>query len=75
MSEGKKIYYPCSECKRKQYTEECDEICDYAMAVRERDRLEAVVEKFENKFDFETLIKEAIDNIETIIVKDEEDLL
>lgn len=33
------------------------------------------VEKFENKFDFESLIKEAIDNIETIIVKDEGDLL
>lgn len=48
--EDKKIYYPCSECKSEQYTEECDDYCDYAMAVKERDRLEAVVEKFSNKF-------------------------
>ena len=48
-----KIYYPCSECwekYNKQYSEECDEMCDYAMAIKERDRLEAVVEKFSNKF-------------------------
>ena len=47
------IYYPCSECfnkYNKQYSEKCDEECDYAKAVKERDRLEAIVEKFSNKF-------------------------
>lgn len=33
------------------------------------------VEKYEARFDFESLIKEAIDNIETVIIKDEEELL
>ena len=41
-----KIYYPCSECTiryDKQYSEECDDSCDYAIAVKERDRLEAII--------------------------------
>ena len=37
------MYYPCLNCPIKgdeQYTKECDKICDYAKAVKEKNLLE-----------------------------------
>ena len=34
------MFYPCVECNKrfgKQYTEECDNFCDYAKTVKEND--------------------------------------
>ena len=37
------LYYPCFECQNRygrEYSAECDEQCDYAMAVKEKKELE-----------------------------------
>lgn len=48
--EGKnKKYYPCSTCHDrfgKDYTEECDAYCDYAMAIKKLKEYEDIVDKF-----------------------------